>query len=351
MAKARASLDPVEAPLHGALGRALHLHIEGGIDVEATGVHLTPEPLLQDDSNPFGEVGAESVRHLCSFCGEGVILPGTHLLSRKESLPAHPVQDQVSPSHGGVLVPEGGVEVRAIRDGGQEGRLRRIHLGGILAEVVASRRLDSPPSMGQVDLVHVGFQDLVLGVGPFQLQRHLQFLQLPFNPLFESDGLEHVSSQLLGDGTPASPLEGSGGEHSEGRPGGAPEIDSPVLVEATVLDGDEGLGDMIGEGMDRHRGAPFDPQLPDESTVVTEDLGGLLRLPGVDLRDGRTVHTEIPPGTPAEAQASGGHEENGDPHPGDPADPAGRTERSTQSVGNRCESATAACTLAGGWRG
>jgi hypothetical protein len=58
-----------------------------------------------------------------------------------------------------------------------------------------------------------------------------------------------------------------------------------VGVKAFVLEGHEGLRNVIRKGLHGHRGPPFQADLGYEPSVMAQDLAGLLGLPGRYLGD------------------------------------------------------------------
>jgi hypothetical protein len=205
----------------------------------------------------------------------------------------------------------------------------RVQFGRILTEVVSRSGLNAPPTRSQVDLVHVRLKDLFLRVGSLQLQCDLEFLELALHPLLETDRLEHVAGELLCDGAPAPAAEGARGHDPDGRPQHTSNVHAPVLIEASVFDGHERLGNVVGKGMNGDRGAALDPKFSDELTIMGVDFGGLLGFPRMDLRDGWAIHTQVLPGSGREAGSGREQEEEGRPDPGPTKSPSGCLRRSS----------------------
>ena len=100
--------------------------------------------------------------------------------------------------------------------------------------------------MGVVDLVDVGFEDLILCVGTLEGEGHLQLFDLadddpPPGPDSSVDGcLEHVASELLRDRA-SSARPALAGQIAYDRAREPAQIDAAVTVEALVLHGHERL--------------------------------------------------------------------------------------------------------------
>jgi len=291
------------------LCRRLDLEVQSGIDDEPAGIELSPEPIVQHLPDPLLEIGGGPLPGLRLGFRERPLLPPLCLCFLEVSFLNHKTKDQVSAVECVFRAFERIVVCRAVGDGCQEGGFGDVQVRGTLTEVVSGRGLDAVPSSIVVDLVDVGFQDLVLSVGPLQRHGYLKLLQLPGNPFFETDALcEHVPGQLLGDGTPAATGEGTIQKHPDNGAGEPTSIEPVVGIETFVLNGDEGLGNELRKGFDGYGRPAFQPDLGDEPSIMAQELAGLFRLPCRNLCDGRAVETEVLPRTPETAHGPRGQE-------------------------------------------
>src|SRR5262245_19835285 len=108
----------------------------------------------------------------------------------------------------------------------------------MLAEKTQRCRLYAVQTVAEVDLVQVHLQDLILGEFVFEAPREHRFLQ------FSSQGLvgrqKVLARELLRQR--AAALHGtSRAQVGQGSGGDANDIDSVVLVEALILNGDDGM--------------------------------------------------------------------------------------------------------------
>ncbi len=90
-------------------------------------------------------------------------------------------------------------------------------------------------------MVHIQGEDVLFAVVVLQLQGGKNLQDLP------GDGhvviLGHVFDELLGDGGAA--LDISAGEHAQEARGGAPPVHPLVVPEALVLNGHEGVDEVL----------------------------------------------------------------------------------------------------------
>ena len=136
----------------------------------------------------------------------------------------------------------GAVQGRVVGDAGETGALGQVQIPHVLAEIVLGGGLDAVAPVAQKDLVQVEFQDLVLVVLLFRLQGGEDLQDLA------SDGhvvvLGIVLDGLLGDGGGAEGVP-HGQEHIHERAGGAVPVHPVVVPEPLVLDGDEGVDQIL----------------------------------------------------------------------------------------------------------
>ena len=152
----------------------------------------------------------------------------------------HPVEDVVPPLLRPLLlllaqsrVVEGG----CVDDAGEEGPLGGGQLRHVLVEVGLGRGLDAVGAPTEVDRVEVVLEDLVLAQLAVDLQRDEDLLGLAHVRLVL--GEEVVLHVLLGDRRATTAV--LAGDDAGHRAQDALGRDAPVVVEAAVLRGDEGV--------------------------------------------------------------------------------------------------------------
>ena len=162
----------------------------------------------------------------------------------------HGVQHQMRPFLGFFRLVDGAVVGRALQAGGQHGGLGDGELGRRLVVEAPRRGLQPVGPAAEVDPGKVHPQDLLFGVALLQLHGQHDLLGLALHGLV--GGQEQVSRQLLGDGGGAlhdpalGEVLGEGARHADG-------VEPLVLIEAPVLDGDEGGGHIGGQAVHIHR--------------------------------------------------------------------------------------------------
>jgi hypothetical protein len=160
---------------------------------------------------------------------------------------------------------------RRFDEAGEHRGLADRHLLRRLAEIALCRGLDAIGAGPEIDAVQIQFQDLALGIFALQPQRELGLLQLARQRALL--GQEEVLGELLGQGRAAlrhAAMQDVGDECA----GDADRIDAPVLVEAAVLDGDEGLGQIGRQILQRDIGAGHLAALGQHGAVDTDDVDG-----------------------------------------------------------------------------
>ena len=263
------------------VGRRLHVDVDRGPDRQSAGLEQVdplvgagPEPLVLGE--PVEDVVAEE-RGGGAHAAVARLLDGeteVPLLEQVGPLPAdhvelgHPVEHDVAPRDGLVLVVGRVVLRRVLHHPGEQRRLARLELVGVDPEVVPGRHLDAVDTVTEVRGVEVALEDPVLAVVLLQRGGVPQLVELAGVGVVGGSRLllggvrlldERELDQLLGDRRAAldDPVVGLVGDH---RPQGALEVERPVLVEAVVLD--------------RHQGLDHDPRdLPDRDVHPVAAVG------------------------------------------------------------------------------
>ena len=128
-------------------------------------------------------------------------------------------------------------------DGGQQRRLGQCQLVGTVAEVGLGGRVDSVGATTEVDRVHVGADDLVLGLLTVDLDGQDGFLELARVGCRLADVVAlHV---LLGQRR--ATLAGTAAQVVDEGAEDALQVDAVVRVERTVLGGHDRLRHVVGQ--------------------------------------------------------------------------------------------------------
>ena len=158
------------------------------------------------------------------------------LLAVLVPLPAGEGETQVPVGDG--VGDEGVVLGGVVGDADDAGALRQGQVPDILAEVGLSGGGDAVAALPEEHRIQIPFDDLCLVVGALQLQCLKNLQELAAHQVRPVAGV--VLDQLLGDGG-AAEVVGHAEKHLHHRAGGAVPVHPPVLIEALVLDGHQGV--------------------------------------------------------------------------------------------------------------
>ena len=237
----------------------LHIQVQCGVHLESFFVNSIRIVLVADGLDhvadeigsgavcAFGSLGLSQVK-VCFLGSLGIGFGNIAILG-------HLVQYDALAVLGRFQTPEGRVVVRAVGKSGQHSALRQCQVFHVFAEIDAGSSLDAVAALAEVNLVHVHFQNLFLGVLIFNLQCQYHFQQFSFQCLLL--GKEGISGQLLGNGGAALSC-GVAAEHVV--PDGAedaPGIDAVVFIESHVFRCHKGILQVLGNLGNRHRNAVF----------------------------------------------------------------------------------------------
>ena len=194
---------------------------------------------------------------------------------------------------GGVALAGGGFDrfegiegIRAADDAGQQGGLGEREFGRMFFEVNAGGLADAVDLAAPVDLVDVGFEDLVLFEHEFEPDGDGDFEELAvelardvaaFLAAFE---LEDVGDELLGDG--GGTLAFALGVLDDGADD-ADGVEGTMVVKPLVLAGEDGLAEVFGNLAQRHDRAFFTVDAADFLAQAVADDRALGH--GVDLAE------------------------------------------------------------------
>ncbi len=134
------------------------------------------------------------------------------------------------------------VDRRPLRDTGEEGRFFEAELRGVLIEVGLGGGLDTYVGIRHRDEIQVEFHDLVIRQRLLELNRVVPLLHLTGGGDLVLTG-EHLDG-LLRDGRAAVSRRTAVGQRRDDRARDTSGVDTDVVVEALILDSDEGLVDI-----------------------------------------------------------------------------------------------------------
>ena len=124
--------------------------------------------------------------------------------------------------------------------------------------------LDAEPAVAEIDLIEIRFENLIFGIVPLHLTRRgllAKFAgEAEITPV--NDVGVHVPDELLSDRARATaPLAE---ELSLDRAGDADQVDTIMLIETLILDGDEGVREVTRQRSKRDTRAELTAYLTDE---------------------------------------------------------------------------------------
>ena len=174
------------------------------------------------------------------------------LLRRDRPGVDHGLEDGVGPLLGASEIARRGELGRRPHQAGEHGGFGERELLRRLGEVAPCGGIDPVGAGAEVGRVQVAQEDLLLAELALQPEGNDGLLDLAAQVLVGRQ--EHQARQLLGDGA-AALARAAGLPVAPGGPQDAPWIDAEVAVEASVLDGHDGLGEVGGHVGCRDLGA------------------------------------------------------------------------------------------------
>ncbi len=135
---------------------------------------------------------------------------------------------------------------------GQQSRFGEGYLLGGFAEIALRGLFNAVGAGPEIDTIQIELEDLRFRKIAFQPQREQQFLQLAVDRTFLSQ--KEIFRQLLRDGGAAlghAAMPNVGDQRARD----AVRVDAVMLVEAPILDGDEGLRNVVRQFFQRQNGA------------------------------------------------------------------------------------------------
>ena len=258
--------------------------LEGGIE---GGAHRQPalvqiflaEPPHQLAAHLLGEIFGGDV-----FGGRATADLNLRLFGRRRLRPVdiafgqQPPDHPIAPGLGGLRLLDRVVVVGRLRQGGQERRLGDGQVVHGFVEIVERRRGHAIRPEAEVNLVHVEFQDSVLGKGAFDAEGQDRLLDL--SAPRQLVGQQEVLGHLLGDGRGADRALRRADvlDVDQRRAQDAQHIDARVGVEVFVLGGQERLHHAPRHRLDRHEDPFLDRVFGQQPAVAGVNPGHHRRL-------------------------------------------------------------------------
>lgn len=274
---AMAAVVDVQAIAHGLVGRRLQHRVDGRGDVVALGQRLVAEAgdhLLADHLGHVGRVHLDG-----ALVRRGVHRHGLRLRRfgcAHELQLDHAIEDVVAAHLRALGIGQRIAAGRKLRNARERGHLVERKLIELLAVIELRRGRDAVGAVAEEALVQVQLEDLVLAQLALHAHRREHLGELARVAVFIAE--EELARDLLGDGrTTRHALRiGRGDEPHRARD--ALEVDAVVLVEARVLDGEEGLLLALRDVLDRHRVAARLAEQRHQASVLRVDVHRLLHL-------------------------------------------------------------------------
>ena len=196
----------------------------------------------------------------------------------------HGVEHCVAAFERCLRVAVGAVGLGCLEHAGEDGVFRDGEAVERMAEVVLACSLETVVTAAQVHLVHVEFEDFLLGVGLLDADGGHRLLDLTGNGTFRRE--EQELGQLLREGGGATELLVAQCALNNGG-GDGPHVHAPVLVEGAVFGGHHGVDGIFGDGIKRCPFAAFHKVFMSDLPVHVVDVGDELRIDLFELGERR----------------------------------------------------------------
>ncbi len=157
------------------------------------------------------------------------------------------------------------------------------------SEIALRGGFDAVGAGAEIDPVEIKLEDLRLGEFVFEPECQHHFLRLARDRALL--GEKQILGELLGDGRTA--LRGAPPQHvGDQRAHDAQRIDAVVGVETAILDGDERLGHIVGQVVQRHRGAAHIAAGRKRRAIEAEDQDRRRAFGNFERLDGRQMDAD-----------------------------------------------------------
>ncbi|EGW53564.1 hypothetical protein TevJSym_az00450 [endosymbiont of Tevnia jerichonana (vent Tica)] len=252
-------LQPLQLSAQRLFRLPLQLRVEGREDAQPLGVEvglLIVAPQLAPHQVEKGGIAGGTLAAL--FDAERHL--GHPLCSRllDQLLLGHQLQHQIAPLQGTFGMAQRIVGGGPLHQRHQQGILRQRQLIQRAVEVELAgqaKTVDRPATLlTEVDLIGIGFEDLILAVVILQQQRHQRLVELAGEAALLAE--EEVLHQLLSQGATAL-YHPAGAQVAPEGAGDADRIDTEVGVEVTVLHRDQCRHQLLRQLSPLHQDAVF----------------------------------------------------------------------------------------------
>ena len=262
-----------QALKHGGLRQALGLKVETGLDHDGFGAR--PDQAVQLRHHPIREI-ARAWRTGGAHDARAGLRRRQPCFEIEIACFLHRLQHHQRAFMRGVGIGERVVARGRLDDARQDCRLGESKLGGMLAEEFLRCRFQAIQAGAEIDLVEIQAQDLILGVAGLQIDGERRFLK--FSLIGAAGREEQILGQLLRQGRAA--LHHAARRHvAHGGARQAEGIDAEMAAEAAILDGDEGVHDIVGQVGNRH-GLALGQTAPRDQAAMIVEQGDILRRGG-----------------------------------------------------------------------
>ena len=280
---------------HGLVGPGLHARINGRLHHQAVGVDVVVVRVGPVDQ-PFAQLLCKVRRHANGFVLalkiqlDGALLQRLKVFVAELVVLVHLRQHGVAARLGALRVVDRVVVAGAFEHAHQGGGLDHVQLAGGFVKVGARRHLNAKGVVEEGHGVEIRLQNLVLGVGRFNLVRGDCLFELAVERAGAPDFLgEQIARQLLGNGRSALGLAHQGVDHRAAR---AAPVHAAVLVKTVVFGRDQRIDDIGRNVFQRHPLAVRALVLRQHLAVGRHQLRRRLDLGFLDVVDRRSERNQ-----------------------------------------------------------
>src|SRR3954447_90486 len=280
---------------HGLVRGFLHIHVEGGVNLEASFVNLVGAVFrFEVATDFFDEVGRKRVGIMCQTEDDRSLTGISRLCGCDLAVLEHGVDHKIAALLCTIQMIDGRVQRWPFRQSCEQGGLFKRQLLSRLAEVKLRSGFETVHSMSEKNLVRIEREDLRLSETPLDLDGEHGFLHLALPAAIRRE--EEIAGKLNGQCGCALYLSGRFDVAIRGADD-PPEVDAGVFVEILVFNGDESVPqDGRKIFVAGHHAALQGERSDDAVVVVVEfcDRTGTVGFESIDLRKIGGVNEEKP---------------------------------------------------------
>ena len=268
---AMAALIRGQAVEYGAVGGALQVHVERGVNSQAALVDLIAAVLaFQVAADFLDKIRRQRIGIVGHFEADGLIAGRRRLLRRDLAVFEHRIDHQVAALQGAVRMRDGRIVGRRFGQAGEQRGFVEGQSFRRLAEVKLGSGLESVDAVAEINLVGVEGENLWLGETPLDLHRQQRFLNLAMKGAVRRK--KKIARQLHGQGRGAL-HPAAGLDVAVSRPGDAPDIDAPVPVEVLVFDRNQSLAQDLRIVVITGHHPALQRERPDGASLIVVEFG------------------------------------------------------------------------------